>query len=103
MPWKSLDAPIGIAQMAGTIATRVSECAVGTARTDGATARRAQDQLTPLAAQIVNGLGVAGIKSALDQVGRRGGPLRSPLLPLSSSDEARVAELLRRADPHLAA
>lgn len=94
---------LGVALFAGTIATRVYECAVGTARTDGATARRAQDQLTPLAAQIVNGLGVAGIKSALDQVGRRGGPLRSPLLPLSSSDEARVAELLRRADPHLAA
>lgn len=94
---------LGVALFAGPIATRVFESAVGTGRGDGATARRAQDQLTPLAAQIVNGLGVAGIKAALDQVGRRGGPLRSPLLPLSSTDEARVGDLLRRADPHLAA
>jgi len=94
---------LAVALFAGTIATRVYECAVGNGRGDGATARRAQDQLTPLSAQIVNGLGVAGIKAALDQVGRRGGPVRSPLLPLSSSDEARVVELLRRADPHLTA
>jgi 4-hydroxy-2-oxoglutarate aldolase len=94
---------LAVALFAGPIATRVYECAIGTGRGDGATARRAQDQMTPLAAQIVNGLGVAGIKAALDQVGRRGGPVRSPLLPLSPADESRVAELLRRADPHLAA
>ena len=94
---------LGVALFAGPIATRVYESAVGSGRGDGATARRAQDQLTPLAAQIVNGLGVAGIKSALDQVGRHGGPVRSPLLPLSPADATRVAELLRRADPHLAA
>ena len=94
---------LAVALFAGTIATRVYECAVGTGRGDGATARRAQDQMTPLSAQIVNGLGVAGIKTALDQVGRRGGPVRSPLLPLSSADESRVIELLRRADPNLTA
>ena len=94
---------LGVALFAGRIAARVYEGQVGGGRGDAASARRAQDQLTPLAAQIVNGLGVAGIKSALDQVGMRGGPLRSPLLPVSASDEARVAELLRRADPGLAA
>lgn len=94
---------LGVALFAGRIAARVYEGQVGSARGDAALARRAQDQLTPLAAQIVNGLGVAGIKAALDQVGLRGGPVRSPLLPLSASDEARVAELLRRAEPGLAA
>ncbi|NUQ21338.1 MAG: hypothetical protein HOQ09_10305, partial [Gemmatimonadaceae bacterium] len=49
------------------------------------------------------GLGVAGIQRALDQVGRRGGTVRAPRLPLAPADEARVAELLRRADPRLAA
>jgi 4-hydroxy-2-oxoglutarate aldolase len=94
---------LAVALFAGQISTRIYECAVGTGRTDGATARRAQDLLTPLAAQIVNGLGVAGIKTALDQVGRHGGPVRSPLLPLSAADAARVGELLRRADPNLTA
>ncbi|NUO63434.1 MAG: dihydrodipicolinate synthase family protein [Gemmatimonadaceae bacterium] len=94
---------LAVSLFVAPIATKVYECAVGSGRGDAATARRAQDQLTPLAAQIVNGLGVAGIKSALDQVGLRGGKVRAPLLPLSPADEARVAELLRRADPRLAA
>lgn len=93
---------LAVSLFAGRIATRVYEGAVGGGRGDAAASRRAQDQLTPLAAQIVNGLGVAGIKSALDQVGLRGGPVRAPLLPLSTQDEARVAELLRRAEPGLA-
>ena len=94
---------LGVALFAGRIAARVYEGQVGGARGDAASARRAQDQLTPLAAQIVNGLGVAGIKTAMDLVGMKGGPVRSPLLPLSPSAEARVAELLRRAEPGLAA
>jgi 4-hydroxy-2-oxoglutarate aldolase len=94
---------LAVSLFAAPIATKLYECAVGGARSDAATARRCQDQLTPLSAQIVNGLGVAGIKSALDQVGLRGGAVRAPLLPLSAGDEARVAELLRRADPRLAA
>ncbi len=94
---------LAVSLFAGRIATKVYGGSVSGARGDSASARRAQDQLTPLAAQIVNGLGVAGIKSALDQCGMRGGPVRSPLLPLSPGDEARVAELLRRADPGLAA
>jgi 4-hydroxy-2-oxoglutarate aldolase len=54
-----------------------------------------QRRLTPLAAEIVGRMGVAGVKVAMDRVGLRGGRVRSPLLPLSGEDEQRVGELLR--------
>jgi 4-hydroxy-tetrahydrodipicolinate synthase len=54
-----------------------------------------QKRLTPLAVEIVGRMGVAGVKSAMDRVGLRGGPVRGPLLPLSPADDARVVELLR--------
>jgi 4-hydroxy-2-oxoglutarate aldolase len=55
----------------------------------------AQRATTPLAAEIVGRMGVAGVKAALDRVGLRGGRVRAPLLPLGADDEARVDALLR--------
>ena len=55
--------------------------AVREGRTAEATA--AQARLTPLAARIVGGLGVAGVKAALDEVGLRGGAPRPPLRTLA--------------------
>jgi 4-hydroxy-2-oxoglutarate aldolase len=53
-------------------------------------AAHAQSVMTPLAAQIVGGMGVAGVKAAMDLVGLAGGRPRPPLQPL---DPARLAVL----------
>lgn len=57
-----------------------------------------QRRLIPLGKTIVAELGVAGVKSALDQIGLVGGPVRAPLLPVSDGDAARITQLLREAD-----
>lgn len=56
-----------------------------------------QARLTPLAKVIVGDLGVPGVKGALDLVDMRGGPPRSPLLPLSPAGVDQVRALLREA------
>jgi len=56
-----------------------------------------QKAATPLAAEIVGRMGVAGVKAALDRVGLRGGRVRAPLLPIGVEDSARVDALLRDA------
>lgn len=67
------------------------------ARTSGddAAALRAQEALTPLAAKIVGGMGVAGVKAAMDSVGLTGGAPRSPLKPLAAPARAILDDLLR--------
>ncbi|HVB30977.1 MAG TPA: dihydrodipicolinate synthase family protein [Gemmatimonadaceae bacterium] len=61
---------------------------------DDAAAAAAQARLALLASTIVGSLGVAGVKAAMDAVGLHGGPVRSPLRPLSAPDAAKVRELL---------
>lgn len=65
---------------------------------DATTASAVQQRLTKLNGRIVGELGIAGIKAALELVGLRGGPLRSPLQPLAKPERAEVAALLREAD-----
>lgn len=80
----------------------VACCAVSTAvtirdafaRGDRGAAGAAQETLTPLNKEIVQGLGVPGIKAAMDVVGLAGGPVRPPLLDLGERERARVAMLL---------
>jgi len=64
---------------------------------DRAASADAQRAASPLAAEIVGRLGVAGVKAAMDRVGLAGGRVRAPLLPLGLEDEARVDALLRDA------
>ena len=64
---------------------------------DGA-ATAAQARLTPLAAKIVGELGVPGVKAAMDGVGLRGGPVRSPLQSVSAEQRGALLELLRSAE-----
>jgi len=64
-------------------------------RGDQAAVVRAQEMLAPLAAKIVGGMGVAGVKAAMDSVGLTGGAPRSPLRPLSAPARAMLADLLR--------
>ena len=61
-------------------------------------AEELQARLKPLGARIVGELGIAGVKAALDRVGLTGGPLRSPLMPLSRGEAAEVERLLRDAE-----
>jgi 4-hydroxy-2-oxoglutarate aldolase len=72
--------------------------AVKNGNDDAATA--AQARLTPLGAKIVGELGVPGVKAAMDRVGGglHGGPVRSPLQPLSIEQREAVNELLRSAE-----
>jgi len=56
-----------------------------------------QERIAPLHQQIVAGLGVAGVKAAMDAVGLAGGPVRAPLRDLDDQERARVAELLAKA------
>jgi 4-hydroxy-2-oxoglutarate aldolase len=72
-------------------------------RGDTDAARAAQARLGPLASQIVGGLGVPGVKAALDHVGLAGGPPRPPLMPLRGADLERVGTLLRTAERPVAA
>jgi 4-hydroxy-2-oxoglutarate aldolase len=61
----------------------------------------AQTRLGSLAARIVAGLGVPGVKAALDAVGGglRGGLPRPPLRPLAGPALALVRELVQSAEP----
>jgi 4-hydroxy-2-oxoglutarate aldolase len=66
---------------------------------DAAAAAAAQAKLGPLAARIVAGLGVPGVKAALDAVGLRGGVPRPPLHPLAAPALATLRELVQTAEP----
>jgi 4-hydroxy-2-oxoglutarate aldolase len=67
-------------------------------RGDHRTARRIQLSLTPLAAAVTSGLGVAGLKAAMDVAGFRGGAPRGPLQPVHPAARADIYPLLERAE-----
>ena len=56
-----------------------------------------QAQLIPLGREIIAALGPAGVKAAVDAVGLRGGPPRSPLRPLDAKARDRVIQLVHAA------
>lgn len=91
---------LGVSLFAPALSLAVAEAV---ARKDGATADALQSRLTPLAKEIVGEMGVAGVKAAMDVVGLRGGPPRSPLLPLGRAEMERVRQLLRDAELSVAA
>jgi dihydrodipicolinate synthase/N-acetylneuraminate lyase len=65
---------------------------------DHARARRLQEAIAPLAVAITTTHGVAGLKAAMDLAGFRGGPVRSPLLPVKDEVRADLRLLLDRAE-----
>jgi dihydrodipicolinate synthase/N-acetylneuraminate lyase len=91
---------LAVSLFAPALATAVAEAV---ARRDGTTADALQNRLTPLAKIIVGELGIAGVKAAMDSIGLRGGPPRSPILPLGRAELDRVRELLRDAELSVAA
>lgn len=72
-------------------------------RGDTAAAGELHERVTLAARTIVNELGPAGVKAALDVIGLRGGAPRLPLLPLSKDDTERVRRLMREAEQAVAA
>ncbi|MFP5263807.1 MAG: dihydrodipicolinate synthase family protein [Blastocatellia bacterium] len=62
---------------------------------DHVRARELQNRLSPLSHIVTAGLGVPGLKAAMDMTGLRGGAARAPLMPLSDSDAARVKAVVR--------
>ena len=67
-------------------------------RGDAEGAARAQEVLTPLAGKIVGGMGVPGVKAALDRIGLAGGVPRPPLRPLGATERIVLEELFRAAE-----
>lgn len=65
---------------------------------DAPGAGRIQERLAPLHRAVVGGLGVPGIKAALDLLGLAGGPPRAPLRPLRERERKSVREALHAAD-----
>jgi len=86
---------LAVALFAPTLSLDVLRAARG-ARSGEATA--AQTRLTPLAARIVGGMGVPGVKAALDVVGLHGGAPRPPLRPLGSAALDTVRTLVQTAE-----
>jgi len=64
---------------------------------DTARATAAQARLAPMANVIVGKQGVAGVKAAMDHVGRRGGKPRLPLLPLTAVERAEMVAAIGHA------
>jgi 4-hydroxy-2-oxoglutarate aldolase len=62
-----------------------------------AEAGRLQERIAPLHKAVVAGMGVPGVKAALDELGLRGGAPRPPLKPLREKDRAKVREALAAA------
>ena len=82
---------LGVATFAAGLALEVLAAHTGA---DVARATAAQSRLAPMANVIVGKQGVAGVKAAMDHVGRRGGKPRLPLLPLTAAEHAEMVAAL---------
>lgn len=72
-------------------------------RGDTAAATHAQEKVAPLHMKIVAEMGVPGVKAAMDEIGLKGGPLRSPLVALGPTERAEVAGMIKAAQLQAAA
>ena len=61
-------------------------------------ARDMQLALLDLNAAVTSGFGIPGLKYALDRIGYYGGPVRSPLLPVSDVQKKEIDRLLEEID-----
>ena len=53
-----------------------------------------QSRLLPVSDALTRRFGVPGLKAALDSKGMRGGPCRSPLLPVSEEVKKEIMSIL---------
>ena len=80
----------GIVAVGLMAAAEAAEVSVAFAEGRTADAGRAQERIAPVHQQIVGGMGVPGVKAALDLLGLHGGEPRAPLEP---APEARIEEI----------
>jgi 4-hydroxy-2-oxoglutarate aldolase len=57
--------------------------------------RELQNRIAPLSHIVTAGLGVPGLKAAMEMLGLAGGPPRAPLAPVSSSERERIKAVIR--------
>ncbi len=62
---------------------------------DHAKARELQNRLAPLSHLVSAGLGVAGLKAAMDIAGFAGGAPRGPLLPVGAAEKEKIRAVMR--------
>ena len=62
-----------------------------------ADAGRVQERIAPVHTQIVGGMGVPGVKAALDQLGLHGGDPRPPLAPVPAAKREEIRGILETA------
>jgi 4-hydroxy-2-oxoglutarate aldolase len=84
----------GILGVANIAPGACAELAAAHAADRRADAEELRDVVAPLHVGIVGGMGVPGVKAALDRLGYRGGPPRPPLAPLPASRHEELAGLL---------
>ena len=85
---------VGVGLMAtGPVCELFSAWAEG----DSARAGRLQERIGPLHKGVIVGLGVPGVKAALDRLGLVGGEPRRPLLPLTEKRRRELETVLERA------
>jgi dihydrodipicolinate synthase/N-acetylneuraminate lyase len=61
---------------------------------DAELAQLKQERIVPASQYVIGGLGISGVKHAMDFNGYFGGPVRLPLLPLTGDAKAEVERLL---------
>jgi 4-hydroxy-2-oxoglutarate aldolase len=95
---------LGVGAVGGVVAVGLlapAEAAeISVAWFDGreADAGRAQERIAPVHTQIVGGMGVPGVKAALDILGHKGGAPRPPLSPVSDARREEIRGILGAAD-----
>jgi 4-hydroxy-2-oxoglutarate aldolase len=74
-------------------------CDIGSAFSQGDRQRAGaiQERVATMHKGVVGGLGIAGIKAAMDATGTYGGPVRAPLRSLDEKSSAKMLSLLRDA------
>lgn len=63
---------------------------------DHGRARELQNRIAPLSQIVTAGLGVPGLKAAMEMLGLAGGAPRAPLSPVSASDRERIKVVIRK-------
>ncbi len=82
---------VAVSQFATALTLQLFDAAM---RGDVAGARALQEQLAPVAREIVGGMAVPGLKAAMTMTGLPAGVPRLPLLPLGDDGRARIRTLL---------
>ncbi len=83
----------------GLMATaEAAEVPIAHAAGDADRASALQARIAPVHQRIVGGMGVPGVKAALDLLGLAGGPLRPPLAAVGEDRIAEIRTILREAD-----